>query len=65
MMVPSTIKKYLTDIGIADKYNFDRPVAKTPIQALKSYEDAQAALNNRYLAAPLAFRAQDILPGYG
>ncbi|KAG8883882.1 hypothetical protein FRB97_005720 [Tulasnella sp. 331] len=65
MMVPSKIKKYLTEVGIADKYNFDRPMAKTPIQALKSYTEAQAALNNRYLAAPLAFRAQDILPGYG
>ncbi|KAG8990745.1 hypothetical protein FRB94_013112 [Tulasnella sp. JGI-2019a] len=65
MMVPSKIKKYLTEIGIADKYNYDRPPSRTPMVALKSYADTQAALSNRYLAAPLAFRAQDILPGYG
>ncbi|KAG8854899.1 hypothetical protein FRB96_007299 [Tulasnella sp. 330] len=65
MMVPSKIKKYLTDTGIADKYNFDRPVAKTPIAALKSYADAQAALADKRLVAPLALRAQGILPGYG
>lgn len=59
------MRQHLGEIGLGHKYNYDRPVSRSPVITLKSYGDAHAALTNKYLAAPLVHNAQEILPGLG
>ncbi|KIO30862.1 hypothetical protein M407DRAFT_20184, partial [Tulasnella calospora MUT 4182] len=62
-MTPTSMKKYLSDINLAHKYSFDRPIPLSPLRPLKSAYDVRAALANPNLHSPIPSLARDIFPG--
>ncbi|KAG8900205.1 hypothetical protein FRC00_013926, partial [Tulasnella sp. 408] len=63
LMTPRSMKTYLSNINLAHKYSFDRPVALPVMRPLKSAYDVRAALTNPNLHSRIPLLARDIFPG--
>ncbi|KAG9016734.1 hypothetical protein FRB90_002336 [Tulasnella sp. 427] len=62
-MTPFAMQKYLTDLGLAGKYSFDKPIPLSPLRAIKSASDVRAALKNPDLHSIVPSLARDVFPG--
>ncbi|KAG8966855.1 hypothetical protein FRB90_010933, partial [Tulasnella sp. 427] len=64
-VVPTEMKKFLTDVEKADGYTFTRPEPKKPVAPFKSYSEVTSALAGNALASTVPHNASIVLFGDG
>ncbi|KAG9033594.1 hypothetical protein FS837_002420 [Tulasnella sp. UAMH 9824] len=64
-VVPTSMKKFLTDVHKADGYTFTRPIANKPVAPVTKYHDVMAALASTGLSSTVPENAKIVLEGGG
>ena len=59
------MNKYLSVLGIAEKFDFERPTQRSPIKPITAYAEAKAALENPRFKTTYVDNANLVFPGKG
>ncbi|KDQ18824.1 hypothetical protein BOTBODRAFT_28325 [Botryobasidium botryosum FD-172 SS1] len=66
LMTPKAMKKNLTNLGIADKYDFTKPVSPNPVKSVKAYVEVKGVLDDsRAYRTPYGEKIRSIMQGHG
>lgn len=65
LMTPAAMKVYLKDLKLSDKYDLNRPTAKSSGQATSNYAQVGDILKDPKFIAHYEARARKVIPGKG
>ena len=57
------MKKVLNELGLAEKYSFEKPPKRTPIVPITGYDEAKAILSSPSFKTVYPDNAELVIPG--